>query len=131
MSALQDEVVAQAEDALDDAVGTVLEVAREASSGRYSQAELDAMYGPRGPYSKADPHPPADPGIINVQTGQFRSAWEEGADFGPLHKTVVNTDPVADFLDHDGTGGSNMMRRPVKQKVEEETVRKDTRLLRS
>lgn len=46
-----------------------------ASLGQYSTAQLLSMYDPYGPYSVRSPHPPADPRIINFQTGTFYRSW--------------------------------------------------------
>lgn len=75
-----------------------------ASLGPYSTAHLQAMYRPHGPYSVADPHPPQDPGIINLQTGRFYRSWVQSirvSAFSALVSTY-NTAPYADAL-ADGT----------------------------
>lgn len=51
--------------------------ALRASHGPFATKALRKMYNPKGPYSKADPHPPLDPSIVNEQTGNFARNWNQ------------------------------------------------------
>lgn len=66
----------------------------------------------RGEYARRDPRPPADPAIINVRSGVFRSAWtvrQEGTKW-----VIENASPHADFM----RGTKLMIARPILERVE-------------
>lgn len=55
-----------------ESVKEAQKIAISLSKGAYSSLELARM---GHPYAKRRPRPPADPGIINKQTGQFLGGW--------------------------------------------------------
>lgn len=56
----------------------IMRGALRASDGPFKTKTLRKMYNPKGPYSKADPHPPIDAGIINRQSANgFASHWNQ------------------------------------------------------
>jgi hypothetical protein len=87
-------------------------------SGPYTKAELRQLYNPRGPYSVADPHPPAPARYVNVQSGATREAW--GMD-GPrwqgdrIVTVIENPTKVAEWL---LTGTRKMIPRPYVPAIE-------------
>ena len=87
------------------ALGEALKLARERaiwwSSGPFTTKELRRLYDPHGPYSTADPHPPADEARINEQTGNLLRGWVVGAtrnEGGALSGAVYNTSKEAAFM---------------------------------
>lgn len=87
------------------------------SSGPYKLITLRKM---GHPYSAARPNPPADPAIINVQTGNFRRSWSvKTGSFngGTMRSFVINDSPEAGFLMAGGSADSRMMQRPIKNAV--------------
>lgn len=85
------------------------------SLGPYSLKELADM---GHPYSKANPQPPDDPAIINLQTGHFLRGWTLGmVQRAPdaIWITVGNYTKEADFLDR---GTNTMIRRPLVERLE-------------
>lgn len=96
------------------------EIARGVSSGPYSLAMLAAM---GHPYARRDPNPPmgGEAGIINVQTGEFRGAWQTSGPrrmLGAIRSQIVNRSSQARWMH----GTKFMIERPVWRVV--------TRLLR-
>lgn len=91
-----------------------LQIARMLSSGPYSSAQLRRM---GHPYSAARPRPPADPAIINRQTGRFLAGWRIQ---GPRKTTkglvtkLINDAPQAARLDR---GTSRMIARPIRARI--------------
>ena len=77
-------------------------------AGPYTKSELRQMYNPRGPYSRADPHPPAPAEQVNIQSGKTRAAWGL---YGPhwvgdrIVTIVENPTKVAEWL----LGGTRKM----------------------
>ena len=91
-----------------------LEIARQLSGGSFSRAQLRAM---GHPYAARRPRPPADPAIVNRQTGRFQAAWKLQ---GPrktakgLVTKLVNNAPQAGALDR---GTARMIARPIRVKL--------------
>lgn len=56
-------------------------IARRWSSGTIKTPQLVAM---GHPYAKRRWRPPQDPGLINVQTGRFKSSWTAFSFFGAM-----------------------------------------------
>lgn len=104
-----------------------LTYAKAASQGPYKQKQLDAM-GPPGPYSKRRPHPPADPAIINKQTGRLWRSWKMDSAFlwgGSILGRFYNTSPEAEDFDEDEARHHNkfMMPRPIQKLLREAILR--------
>jgi hypothetical protein len=91
-------------------------IAREVSSGRFSTEDLRRM---GHPYSRRHPNPPADPAIINRQSGRFWRGWSV---VGPVitgdrsRVTLTNSAPYADYLK---TGTRRMIARPAWRLIED------------
>jgi hypothetical protein len=91
-----------------------LQIAKVYSTGTYSLETLRKM---GHPYAKRHPRPPADPGIINYQSGLFKRSWKKtlGTWSGnKLHSEIRNNAPYAGFLDK---GTDLMIRRPIRDRV--------------
>ncbi len=91
-----------------------LNTARQYSMGPYSSAQLAAM---GHPYSRRNPHPPQDPAIINLQSGEFLAGWETLAQQragDALRTAAINTAPYSGYLDQ---GTRLMIRRPQTARV--------------
>lgn len=101
------------------------------SSGPFTLKQLRRM---GHPYARRHPKPLLDPGVINVQSGAFRSAWRRdgpndvaflGSEANPfgasdrgLVTAIYNEDPKAAFLEQpDGAPASLMVQRPVDEKI--------------
>jgi len=115
------EVAHAVQETLDD----LQETAQDLSSGPRSAAELARL---DHPYARRHPGPQLDPTEINIQHGDFVSAWEQS---GPEpHGTgiggqVRNTAPYARYLydeesDHADGGTDRMWGRPVHHRAEDE-----------
>jgi hypothetical protein len=92
-----------------------LKIAQKLSSGPFTTAMLRAL---GHPYSRRRPNPPADPAIINVQTGAFRAGWKATGPFnsrGGLVSRLRNLSPYAGFL---FSGTSRMIARPIAQAIQ-------------
>lgn len=100
-----------------DNLRTVLESARDHSSGPYSTAMLRRM---GHPYARRHRRASLDPGVINVQSGMFLAAWTA---YPPvmsgdsIRSQVRNDSAHADFM----KGTRTMIPRPIVSKVTEET----------
>lgn len=112
-------------------VQTVMRSAQDYSFGPYSSPELAAM---KHPYAKRRRKGQArlDPGVINVQTGEFLFGWE---DEGPeergdtIFSQVFNETPHAEYL---AKGALFMVALPLPEKVKDATeVRVDDRRRRA
>lgn len=92
----------------------LLETARLLSSGPLSAEDLERQ---DHPYARRHGSARRDPGVINVQSGDFQAAWtQEGpteAESG-LETAIWNEDPKAVFLDR---GTRTMFGRPVADRV--------------
>lgn len=88
--------------------------ARRLSGGPFSSADLAQM---GHPYARRNPQPPADPALINIQSGRFEAAWQirlpRWTATG-LHTEIRNETPYAGYLD---TGTQKMIARPLVQRV--------------
>lgn len=85
--------------------------AKKLSQGRYSTVQLIRM---GHPYAKRDPRPPADPGIINYQKGNFFRGWRRKTGnwkAGTLFCYVFNISREAALLQAGGTKKSKMIER--------------------
>jgi len=86
------------------------------SSGPHSTAQLRAA---GHPYSRRAPDPSYDAAVINVQSGEFKDAWESA---GPtvtgagVVSKLSNGSKVAGLLDK---GTSKMIARPVAEAIVE------------
>ena len=93
-----------------------VQVARQLSSGKYSLVQLRRM---GHPYSKRNPRPPQDRGIINAQTGQFRAAWEYEKSrsyfAGNVAGFIVNQSDRAQWLT--GQPTDTMIGRPIENRI--------------
>lgn len=92
----------------------IKQIAIRFSSGTYQSAWLAQQARLRGAglYAVADPAPPADPSIINAQSGALRSGWQltirrtgDGTE-----TDIRNSVPYFDYLLH---GTSKMIARPI------------------
>jgi len=86
------------------------------SSGPYSQADLNRM---DNPYARRHGRPLLDPATINVQSGQFRSAWAVSSvvmQLGQISGELRNDDFVADFM---ARGTRFMFARPIQRELED------------
>lgn len=118
--ALRAEVSEIAADAVDVATSGLLAAVVVRSSGPYSLAELRRK---DHPYAKRHGSPLLDPGRVNAQTGKFRASWGSRS-LGALHKQVVNTDPVSEYLvTKDGRGTKYMFHRGVDAAAQEDLVK--------
>jgi len=88
--------------------------ARTAQGAKRQAIKLSSgTFKARGEYARRNPRPPADPAIINVQSGVFRSAWTVRQEASG--KWVLENDsPHADFMH----GTKLMIRRPILDRVE-------------
>jgi hypothetical protein len=98
-----------------EAAEETLKVLRELSSGPYSSARLREMGHPY----RLGGSPPADPAVINAQSGKFRAAWvvqppRKKAD--GLSTRIVNTAPYAVYL---LSGTDRMIARPILARMRE------------
>lgn len=89
------------------------------SSGPFSLSQIRKLgHG----YSRADPHPPLNPAIINEQTGEFKAGWRIEMFYGGPELGVsgglVNESVHADLIEGAGSGASRMIRRPISQVLE-------------
>lgn len=85
------------------------------SSGTAYKIGRDKGY----PYSRSNPHPPAPPYIINVQSGKFRKSWfvrESLSATGAITWRLYNTRAYSGYM----TGTSRMIERPILKKVFED-----------
>ncbi len=92
-----------------------LRVLQELSSGPYSTSRLAQMGHPY----RIGGTPPADPAVINVQTGGFRAAWivrPPRRSANGLSTRIVNTAPYAVFL---LSGTEKMIARPILGRMRE------------
>ncbi|MCW3053296.1 MAG: hypothetical protein JWN14_2466 [Chthonomonadales bacterium] len=95
---------------------TILAVQTEAkrlSSGNYSSATLAKM---GHPYSKKRPRPPQDPGIINLQSGNFQRGWRRQTGSwsgGALSSFVFNVSREGVLLEAGGSSRSTQIRRDL------------------
>jgi len=96
-------------DAERESLNDALNIARSLSSGPYSLAELAEM---GHPYAVRDPHPPADPAVINEQSGDFKEDWR--AIPGDAVQRLENDNDVADFLKN---GTRFMISRPIDERI--------------
>jgi hypothetical protein len=123
--ALPREVKAAEREDLADAV----ETARRHSQGPYTLQELASM---GHPYATRAPNPPMHPGEINLQSGEFESAWQEGAPVGGaggMKTTARNTASYSGYLDR---GTKRMIERPLTALVEQEVEpRRKDRLVKA
>lgn len=91
---------------------------RDFSSGGFKTAILRRM---GHPYSKRNPRPPANPAIMNRQTGLFRSSWQihisSDVSSQNIKSKLVNTAPYAGYVV--GGGNSRMMFRPIKKYIKD------------
>lgn len=100
-----------------NAAGNIIwQEAQKRSHGAFSTAELKEMYDPHGPYSKADPHPPQEPGVINIQSGAFASEWVQEV-YISANKITVSTYNVSEHAKYLEPGTSRMIARPLNQMV--------------
>lgn len=87
----------------------------EFSSGPYKTAWLQAQARKRGAglYSRRAPAPPANPGIINAQTGRLKASWfsSVGTTGWTWETQVKNSSPEFEFMG----GTSKMIPRMVVQ----------------
>jgi hypothetical protein len=93
------------------------ETARRLSTGGYKTAALTAM---GHPYSKRKPNPPADPGIINLQSEDLYRGWRRKTgnwSGGTLFSYVFNTSAHAVLIEAGGTSASLQIARPLVEKV--------------
>lgn len=93
-----------------------LDVARLLSEGPFTTARLRQM---GHPYRTIRPNPPADPAIVNRQSGEFLVGWRianpRGV-FGRYRAELVNDAPHARLL-FEGT--FYMIRRPILERINE------------
>jgi hypothetical protein len=128
--------------AADRGLSEVLKFARERaiwwSSGPFSGKALRAMYNPKGPYSKAEPHPPADAARINIRSGDLMRGWAFtpiSANGGKRSASLYNVAPEAGYMGHwDGAEwvqgpNSAMIGRPLPLRVMDEIEPKARELL--
>jgi len=105
-----------------NAAGNIIwQEAQKRSHGAFSTAELKEMYDPHGPYSKADPHPPQEPGIINIQSGAFASEWVQEIT-ATATRITVSTYNVSDHAKYLEPGTSRMIARPLNQMVTQHSI---------
>lgn len=96
-----------------ETIKAVQDTAKQFSRGGYSTLALTRM---GHPYAKRRPRPPADPGIINYQTGNFYRGWRRrtgGWSGGTLFSYVFNVSREGQLLQAGGTGRSAMMERNI------------------
>lgn len=69
------------------------------------------------PYSRQNPHPPAPPAIVNVQTGLLRRSWQTRLQqaAGKISGSLFNTAPYAGFFN--GQPTARMIGRPILQET--------------
>lgn len=87
-------------------------------SGPFSTAAQRQMYNPRGPYSTADPHPPADPAFVNVQSGDTRDQWRVDGPRWEGDRIVTTIENPSENAARLLTGTSRMIPRPYIDAIE-------------
>lgn len=100
---------------------------KELSSGPYSESFLKgaAMIRGAGLYSVRKPSPPADPAILNKQSGRVYMGWAATSNVSRdlvLTITLTNSAPEFKYLMADGVQGarSRMMNRPLLVRLRKE-----------
>lgn len=110
VSQIRGALLAEAERLVQRAADAGLEAAMLWSSGSQSLSDLRRQ---DHPYARRHGTPLLDPSRINVQSGQFRAAWESRG--GGLQRSVVNESEVADYM----KGTRSMVSRPIWERIEE------------
>lgn len=98
-------------------IAAVQSEAKRLSKGSFSTEALNRM---GNPYARRRPRPPADPAMINLQTGDFLRGWRRKTGTwrgGVLTCTAFNISPHAELLEKGGTSSSLMIARPLVQRV--------------
>lgn len=99
------------------------------ASGAFSSKTLARMDHPYATRHGGASVPYGDPGVINKQSGVFRSSWtftQVSQSNGLILFTVCNTDPIADYLEH---GTRKMIARPIDNFIKEYVQRTQPILL--
>ena len=112
---MADGLTSEAQRVTRDTLADVFAAARLYSSGGLSSRRLRQLGHPY----RLGGTPPQDPAVINVQSGEFRAAWEIVPAADGLSGSVVNQTPQAEFLRR---GTSRMIARPLVERVEEEVM---------
>lgn len=94
-------------------------IALSLTSGPFKTAYL-RKFRP-GLYSKAAPRPPADPALINIQSGLLNRSWQLSQEtIGPhIVTSIFNESEHARFIAASGGPGSKMMKRPIEERIAE------------
>jgi hypothetical protein len=75
-----------------------------------------------GLYSRNKPRPPADPALINSQSGVLAQGWRHRQGMrasGDVVTVIENDSESAKWIAGSGMGRSKMMRRPVEERIAE------------
>lgn len=117
LSAFADSLRSAAIEAVEEVAQDALEAAQERSSGTVTSGMLQTL---DHPYATRHGEPLLDPGIVNIQTGAFASAWrmarrdslgQFAAKGDAVMAEIFNEDPKAEkWLEH---GTSRMFARPI------------------
>lgn len=99
-----------------DTISRAWKIAYQQSSGPFSQAMLNRL---GHPYSKRKPNSTFDPGLINVQTGQFRAAWTTTYFGWSINSANVTTGELANSSAHALLllGTPYMIVRPIEKRI--------------
>lgn len=102
-------IIAEVSKAEEETIKDALFISRAYSRGRYSTEQLRKM---GHPYAVRRPAPPANPAIINLQTGELLQEWltiSPRIVSGEIVTTLKNNAPYAKYM----WGTKRMISRPI------------------